>query len=344
MQSFGQFKTSTAKNIAGVSVNDPRFKEWLNKATRMLLNRGDFSGTLVPIFVCVTNGCVTWPRYVGQVRKMYSCQRDIQTKGLWYQFLDRNCWAGWCGPSIDMGNGIGTPGYYTNGNGGYGSPAINQGRYPVHTDIMGDGRYVRLCHRCQQDLGKAATIFGVDNGNQPLKHRNGGGDWEDGLRLILQLPYAQTTEFVRRIDRVVREETQLQVLAYAVNTNASDVLEDLAIWDGSEISPSRLRQRVFAGCGCSGTQTVGVTALVKLAFVPVRTDEDWVLIDNEDGLELMFQAIKRWDAGDRLGAKQYENDAVTELNHQLQNEMPDNELPIDVQPASGVCVNAYGVF
>jgi len=335
MLSFGEVKDSSAINIAGVAVTSSQFKQWLNDAVRRLLTRGDFPGTLVPIFVCAQNGCVTWPRYVGQIRKLYTCNRDIGVKGIWYQFLDRQCWRGMCGSEISV------PGTFPGG--GYAQPAVNQGRYPIHKDIMGDGRYVRLYPRCQQDVGKAVTIFGVDNGNQPLKHRNDSGDWEDGIRMILQLPYVQTTTFVRRIERVVKEVTQCQVLAYGVDSTTSDTLEDLAIWDGSEISPSRLRQRVFVGCGCDGTSS-GVTALVKLAFVPVRTDEDWVLIDNLDALKLMIQCIKREEAGDRIGAREYEADAIRELNLQSLNEMPDNELPVDVEPTSGVCVNSYGVF
>jgi len=342
MLSFGEVKDSGAMDIADVDVNSASFKRWLNEATQRLLTRGDFPGTLIPIFVCASNGCVTWPRYVGQVRKMYTCMRDIPTKGIWFQFLDRHGWGGWRGTLIGAEN------YYTGAASSFnvwGSPAVNQGRYPVHQDIMGDGRYIRLYHRCQQDLGKKVIIFGVDNGNQPLKHRNDAGDWEDGIEMILQPPYAQSTTFVRRIDRVVKEETQCQILAYAVNTNDSDVLEDLAIWDGSEISPSRLRQKVFLGCGCGNdSQTNGVTALIKLAFVPVRNNEDWVLIDNLAALKLMIQAIKRENAGDRIGAREYEADAIRELNLQSLNEMPDNELPIDVQPNSGVPVNAYGCF
>lgn len=340
MLSFGEFKASSAENIADVSVNSNSFKRWTNDATRRLLQRGDFAGTLVPIYVCVRNGCVTWPRYVGQVRKMYTCARDISVKGVWYSFLDRNAWRGIWGGYL-WGNDIPT-GWAPLPN-GYGRPAVNQGRYPVHQDIMGDGRYVRLYHRCQQDLGKTVTIFGVDNGNQPLKHRTAAGNWEDGINLTLQTPYAQSTTFVRRIDRVVKEETQCQVLAYAVDSTSSDTLEDLAIWDGSEISPSRLRQNVFVGCGCNSDLS-GVNALVKLAYVPVRYDEDWVLIDNVDALKLMIQAIKREEAGDRLGAREYEADAIRELNLQSQNEMPDNELPIDVQPMSGVPANAYQCF
>jgi len=58
----------------------------------------------------------------------------------------------------------------------------------------------------------------------------------------------------------------------------------------------------------------------------------------------MMQCIKAEEGGNREVGRQYEADAIRELNLQAMNEMPDNELPIDVQPMSGVCVGGYNVF
>lgn len=336
MLTLGQVKAEDSiLQIVAATADSPRFTSLVNKAVRRFLTRGDFVGTLFPIYVCAPNGCVTWPRYVGQVRRMYTCTRNIETKGVWYEFLGWQGLRGWCGD-------VTPPSGYT-GGWNFSAPAVNQGRYPTHKDIQGDGRYVRLYPRCQQDLGKSATIFGVDNGNQTLMHRNSAGDWQEGLVLKLALPYVQSTTFVRRIDRALKEETQCQVLAYAVNTNDSDVLEDLAIWDSTELSPARLRQNVFLGCGCNGNNS-GVTALIKAAHVPVKYDEDWVQIPNLDALEFMIQAILLEEGGNKEAGTEMVMAGIQELNMQAMNEMPDLELPIEVSPNSGVPVGLYSCF
>ena len=84
---LAEAKASTLKNIVGVAVTTPKFLEFLNEATRRLLRRGDWSGTVLPVCLYVTRGTVTWPRYVGQVRKINVCHRALPMRNLWYQFL-----------------------------------------------------------------------------------------------------------------------------------------------------------------------------------------------------------------------------------------------------------------
>ena len=143
--------------------------------------------------------------------------------------------------------------------------------------------------------------------------------------------YGSTTTFVRRIDRVVKDVTQCQVLLYAYNAT-TDVLEDLAIYDPGETSPSyaryqlnvnRMNLGVMASC-CGALNSV--VALVKLRWIPVRFDTDLVIIDNLDALAYEVQCLRAQEAGDLQLAKGYEVAAVQELNRELEDAFPDDQF------------------
>lgn len=316
MFSFGQFKQGSVVDIATVPPDSDEFRIMTNDAVRRLMRRGDFDGTIVPIHVCVTRGCVVWPRYVGEIRKMNLCRHGIEVKNLWDNFLPynqpwnrrgwgNNFWLGWMHGSTRATNGA---------------------RSPVFQDIMGDGRTVRAYPATPLDNNKTIRIFGVDNNGQQLMTQGVGG-WSDGITLTLKTPYVESTQLVRRIDRVLKDPTQGPVRLYAYN-QSSAVLEELATYAAGETAPSYLKQQLHLPCcgDCSTTHTV--IALVKLQYVPVVTDDDPVLIDNEDALKFMFQAINAGNASDRQTAIGFEQDAVRELNLQLGDVNFDEQIPV----------------
>lgn len=321
MISFGELKTSSAINVAGVTPNSDEFRRLVNESVRRLLSRGDFSGTVVPIYTCITNGqCVVWPRYVGNVRQLNTCRRNhVPIANMWWDFLpyDRHLswhsheWWGWMGSKTSM---------------------VNQNRTPVFQDILGDGRTIRAYSDSPLDDNKSVWIFGEDNNGQALMTK-GIGPWKDGLQLVLKAPYVETPINVRRIDRVIKDRTNGPVRLYAWNSSAS-VLEDVAYYEPSETHPSYLRSRLSLPCStCSSSSTTaspqGVIALVKLAFVPVFADTDWVMIDNITSIKHMIQCVRCEESQDFETARVYLNMAVDELNQDLANDNPETQIPVD---------------
>ena len=321
MLTYLDTKQSSIVDVAGVCADSYRFSTLINEATRKLMRRGDWVGTVAPIHICVRRGCLVMPRYVGSVRKINRCDQPLTTGNLWYNFLNNRDWRS------------GRWGDYRGGCDGPGS-LVSQGQSPCYSDIYGDGRYVRAYPRTKEDIGKTVTIFGVDNNNQPLRTDNGDGTWSDGVIITIGSSgmnpnYGSTSVYVRRIDRVVKDVTQGQVLLYAYDAT-NNVLEDLAIFDPGETSPSYARYQVninhpligtASGC-CGGLHTV--VALVKLQFIPAKYDTDLVLIDNLDALKYAVQSIRAQEAGDLRLAKGYEAAAVQELNRELEDAYPDD--------------------
>ena len=81
---------------------------------------------------------------------------------------------------------------------------------------------------------------------------------------------------------------------------------------------------------------MGVTALVKLKFVPAKLDTDLVLIQNLDALKDMMQAIQFKEANDIASAREYELSAIRELNLELNDQTPLDQTPVSMQPFNGL--------
>lgn len=309
MLTFLDVKQSSVLDVASVCADSPKFASLVNDSVRRLMRRGDWDGTITPIHVCVRNGCFVFPRYVGHVRKINRCNRELPVENLWYNFINRRDWHCGMWRSHCLGE----------------SNLVAYGQLPSYSDIYGDGRLVRAYIRAPEDVGKTVRIFGVDNGNQPLRTHNSNGTWSDGWAITLADPYGTTTDYVRRIDRVVKDVTQGQVLLYAHNVSA-DVLEDLARYDPGETSPSYARYQLYTQhCG-SGGCVRSVVALVKLQFIPVKFDTDLVIIDNIDAIKQMIQCIKLEEAGELAEAKGFQTAAIMELNRQLEDASPDDQF------------------
>jgi hypothetical protein len=315
MLSLSAVKASSVINIAGVSPNSSEFKRLVNEATELLMRRGDFEGTVVPIYTCVHNGCVVWPRYVGRIRQLNHCNRHIPIGNMWWDFLPyerrhgwhSNEWWGWLGNR---------------------SSVVNQGHSPLFQDILGEGRTVRAYNESPLDNNKGVWIFGEDNNGQRLMTK-GIGPWKDGLQLVFKAgsAYAETPINVRRIERVIKDETNGAVRLYAWNSSAS-VLEELAYYEPSETHPNYVRSRItLPSLSCDAK---GIIALVKLQFIPVKADTDLVLIDNLLALKYAIQSVRAQEAENTAKATEMLILAVDELNKELADANPETQTPVDL--------------
>ena len=328
MLCFGDIKddvTCSIPEIAQVPPQSVEFARLINDAIRRFGRRGDFKGTTVPIYTCVKNGCVVWPRYVGSVRKINQCHRHIPVKNNWYEFMEfapnwrTSYWYGWLGQRPH---------------------AIEQGRAPVYATIPSGWTTVRAYIESPLDTNKTVTLFGEDSTGQPLTTK-GIGPWVDGIKKSLAVPYVEWTN-IRRIDRVMKDKTNGPVRLYA--TDGTNII-DIAYYEPSETRPDYVRTQIsLRNCQDCATGS-GVIGIVKLQFVPVSADSDLVIINNIDALELMVQSIKFGRAGDTANAEKYEAMAIREGNLQLWDEdNQDDATPVDIDAMGGTRLGQQKCF
>lgn len=340
LTTLGQAKRSSLKAIAGACPTSQGFVDLVNEATRRIMRRGDWVGTVCPVYLCVRSGCIVFPRYVGQVRKINICNQTIPVQNMWGSFIQYEDPRWGSGANWWGGNSFGA---WL----GQGVKLTQKYRTPVFQDIMGDGRYVRAYPTARKDVGKTITIFGVDNNGQVLRTRDSSDDtWSDGWNLTLAAPFASTSAYVRRIDRLLLpDDLQQEVRLYAYNV-ADTVLEEIGTYEPGDENPSFERYSLSAlNCGSCGCESLkSVVALVKLKYVPARVDNDLVLVENLDALKFMIQCIKAEEANDRDTARGYEADAIRELNLELRDQMPEDETPVSINCFSGIGAGIQKMF
>lgn len=328
MLTLADIQTAQFQQASGFCPTRLEFLELVNDVVDELMRRGDWPGTLLPIRVCVRNGCITWPRYVGEVRALNSCSASIPVRGQWYEFMEHGHDYGRGAESFYVGWGFrGAP---------IGSQGLFQYRAPTYNDIYGPNCYVRVYPMAQEDVGATVTIFGTDNDNQPLMTRT-GEVWTEGI--VLTIPaggaYASSEIPVSRIDRVVKSVTQNKLNLFAYDAT-NDVLFDLAAYEPSETNPSYLRYRLDGGDSstwnnCSTTAnncSRTIVALVKLQKVPIRVATDLVLINNRKALLNGVRAMKSEEAGNIPQAQLQWKVAIETLNRSLEDSEPDQQISI----------------
>lgn len=319
LRTFGDIKSSRVIQIASAAPSSPEFASLVNSATRQLMNRGNFWGTVQPIRGCVYDGCVTWPRRVAAVLALNVCNHPTAPVNRWYQFMQ---WDGLCSDWASA--------YNRRNRGGHGGASINDGTLPVFNPIpAGQDRMIRFYIDNPGDVGKTIRIYGIDGNGQALYGQRADGTWQDGLVLTLALPYVQSPFFIRRIDRVAKDVTLGRIRGYQVD--ASGVLYDMAIYEATETSPDYVHTRIHARQSNGGCPAM-ITALVKLAYIPVVNDDDLVLIENVDALRDMVMSIKKKESGDVPGSRLMEQSAFRELNFELRNRVPDEQFVLTFRP------------
>ena len=333
-----QNQNSGIPKIAGVCETSQQFIDFCNEAVRRLLDYGNWYGSVVKYQGCIYGGCVTWPRYVGTVLATNLCRRNIPVVGGWYEFMPLN------GGDIQPGRG----GDFLFGF-GWGGGSENQAMV-----VENDGTtavfnqppcnqplYARFYPRCQNDIGKNITIFGVDSNGQQITSRDASNDWIPGATLTLALPYVSTPFLVNKIDRVVKDATQCVVDGYWYDP-VNNVLQDMAHYQPTETNPQYQHSIIKGfnrGCGCnpspSGAPTLPpprtLLAYVKLKFIEMVNPNDACVINCLSAIKLMVQAVKAEEAGDLGAATNFQAMAIKELNRELRNKIPLDQVPVTVE-------------
>lgn len=330
LKTFGEVKTSRVLQVAASCADSDEFRSLVNAGTDILLQRGDWPGTVIPGRFLVRNGCVVWPRYFQRVRRINHCRMPLKVGTIWFDFINRSDWDNWSGaPYYNWGGSASPVGISNFARGAGMGSLISQGRVPTYNDVPSDTpRYIRAYPLCPADRGKTLTIFGLDGNGQPLMTLQPDGSYTQGVTITLANPWGQTAVYVQRIDAVLKDITQLNVPMYAYDPISNTML-DLAIYEPSETNPSYAKDRLFApnhpNCKCEMT----VTALIKLAFIPVIVDSDYVLVPSEMALKEAIQAVKYGENGDVQNKALFMQSAINELNMVMSNEIPIDQTPID---------------
>jgi hypothetical protein len=321
-----RFTLADAKSELGlveasaVCASSAKFIDLVNRSQRMLLRRGDWFDTEWVVAFCVSGCIIAWPRWVGAVRGIrFGCSKPGQLFNNNFSFV---------GPH--------------HRHSGFHCDAVvedaNLG--PTANEVSGTtGKLIRYYTTKTTDIGKTITLFGTQYGGQPLQEQI-NGVWQNGMTLTAAAPWATNSVLVTRIDAVNRQATDGMAYLYEYDPSAN-TLRDLAAFEPNDTNPRIRRSRIMSSPynaskpDANGICWTTVEALIKLEFIPVKNDRDFLMIDNMDALIYMFNSIKQNEAGDTPGAEAAIMQAVREMNFEMRDKNSDEQTPIRVNAVMG---------
>lgn len=328
---LAEVQASNAINIAGVPSSSAAFISLLNEATRRLLRRGDWEGTVVPMHLPVQRDVVIFPAFVGPggIRKILISQEHVPIRGMFYDFLDfqhrrYDLPTGWTATRASfmyMGQVpamVEIPGTYTEA---------------THTWTPGSAK-IKAYIADAADAGKTLTYFGYD-GSSELIRNDTTNPWSEGETLTLVDPSVEGAKFVSRLDRIVKQSTKGTVTLKMVISAVETTIATLGPLENNP-AYSKYRLKWTSGVSSSQPASLSAVAIVKCRYVPVASANDVVLIENVDALKEMMQSVKFAEAGDTDSADKYEARAIRELNLDLDNAQPIDQMPVSVEPFNGM--------
>lgn len=266
--------------------------------------------------MCLQNGCIVWPRFVGRLRALNWCHHPVPVRNVWGEF-------------IPFGPGLITPGCFRSD-----FTVVNHGTSPVfrNVDCGRTNIKIRAYAQCVKDLGKKITLYGIDSHGQEITTRNADDTYTPGVELVLAKPFVSTTMDVRTVTRISKEETECPVRLFQYDT-VNNVLLEMATYEPSETEPQYLASimstsRCVQSSSCNGQQSI--TALFKLALLPLRDDTDIAPVQNLQAIKQMIQSIRAEEKGDDQAALAKETRAVHEMNLQEQDYIPTDQLAVQM--------------
>lgn len=285
--------------------SDSRFTYYINEAQQRLITRGEWWGLSARYQICTDQNCLTWPRQFASIEAMWTCAGPVVLRNQWFEFLEY-------GPGVQGGHC------------GCDLTSYDRGRAVTFADIVPTGKKLRVYCDSIADVGKVLLVQGYDdNGNWIIESPT-----YNGFRIVLSMPYTDSTYFVSSITGVQKDETNANVRVYEWNV-AANTQRAIAIYEPDETRPEYRRSLVHGlaagSTGDSDCQKSVVVVQAKLAFIPAKRDTDYLLIGNIPALKDMCQSIKK--AENNLGEEAlfWEQKAINELQRELNHYTGDGE-------------------
>lgn len=303
--------------VANLNSTDSRVVDIINEATERLLKRGKWLGTVQRYRICTSDGCITWPRQIETIEAFAVCQTPGVVRNGWYEFLahgpglvkDDDCWL------------------YT---------LIDRGTACTFDDITKGvtNRKVRVYADLSETASARIIVQGYDENGNWIRTTNGSGDLIDGEEIALALsPGTISTKKFTAITGIIKSVTNGAIRLYEYNADTAANTKVLGYYEHDETLPIYRRSLLpgladMGACDGSAADCTNkyVTVKAKLNFIPVRNNNDWIMLTDLPALKLAAKAVVVEENVSVAEAEQYWGKAVVELEHALRNHEGDGAV------------------
>jgi len=252
-----------------------------------------------------TSPYITLPRSIARLINMDICRSPVRIQNEFYEFLEA---------------GVGLqPGCECNGLETY-----DRGMFPTFSDLVPPNKRLRFYITDAADIGRRALVQGTDQNGTTIYSLD-GVDEVTGIYVSFTQPFVDTPFDITTLTGLQKDFTVGQVRVFEVDTVTGVSRLILTMEPGEEVAGYR---RYFLNglpnncCGSTAPAppTTQVTAMAKLALIPVAVDSDYLLISNIAALKEGCQAVRFSEMDDSTSAGQaalHHRKAINLLNGEL---------------------------
>lgn len=325
-------RQSRIPETIGVCASDGgKFIDVVNEAQQRLIFAGGETGwwgSWVKTVFAVDSHAdpfITLPRSIARLINMDVCRRPVNIQNQFYEFLEFGIGLqplGTCGTGAKNCNLLET---------------YDRGLVPTFTD-MTPNRRLRFYITDAADVGRRVLVQGTANGQ--TVYSLDGIDEVTGIYLGFAQPFVDTPFNFDTLTGLQKDFTVGQVRVYEYNPSTGSQ-RLISTMEPSEEVPG-YRRYFLNGlpancCNVTGTDNtiVQVSAMAKLAIIPVAVDSDYLVIQNLAALKEECQAVRFGENDDSLSAQQAglrHSKAIRLLNGELIHHLGKERPAINFAP------------
>lgn len=307
--------------VSGGTTN-PAVIRLINEAQRRLCTRGKWLGTIQRYRINVDSANVTWPRQVTAVEAVAFCDDPGVIRNEWYEFLGH-------GPGqLDCDSCL----WRT---------LVDRGTAATFRDVTPgqSNRKLRVYADVSESAEAYITIQGYDENGNWIKTQDDEGNWIDGEEILISTTPTLSSKIYSYVAKVFKPVTNGPVRVYEYNTTTAANVQLIGYYEPDEETPIYRRSLlpgVMDSPTCDECENRQITVMVKLRYIPVRNDNDWLMLGNIDATKLAVQAILKERKDLQAEAEGYWGKAIRELEMELREFKGDGATPeIRVAPYFG---------
>lgn len=323
------------KKICGVRTDSRDFFALINEVEQSLMHRGGWFDLEQRIQFCIAGCHIVWPEFVGTVLAIRFCHGNVAvSRNGWYSFApNQSMNNGRHGFGNGFGEGFRVGSNWDNAGFGGGDVVVEDANSrPCYNDVScTTGSQLRYYVVNPNDVGKTITIFGKKFGGQPLQERSPTGAIVNGTTITAANPFGQGFDLVASggIESIIREETESMAYLYEYDA-LTGLLRDIGAYQPGETHPryrcSRILNVPRRTIGPNECCFTPIEAKIKLKFVELKNERDFIPVDNLRALKLGIQAVKLEEKNEDGAAAEKWALAVHELNLESFDKSPDEQI------------------
>ncbi len=290
---------------------DPRVYDYVNRATERLLYDGKWKGTVQTFRLCVdADRCIVWPREIETIEAISVDSSPYPIESEWYEFNPH-------GPGqIEQERCLS-------------GRLIDRGEVPAFDSVVGEDKKLAVFTDRNEGAGKYINLQFYNTSGQWVQSTF-DGEVIDGENVAIPSTagtYNYTTREIMAggLVRVSKDITLGIVRLYEYNTTTG-ALRPLAYYQPDEEVPV-YRRSLIPDLDDDSCEQKNVTVAAKLRFIPVRTDQSYVMISQKEALRCACKAVLKEEQDLYQEAQANWAIAYRILNAQLHHHKGDGELP-----------------